>query len=421
MLRQLTRLVPPDAIKIALVLVLSFFIGLEREEHKQRNAQYAFGGIRTFPLIGLVSYALALVSTPEQLPWIVGLAIVGGLMIASYLHKVATSETAGITTEVSALATYLIAALVYREHFWIAATIAVLSLLLLELKEGLEGLTRRVAPDEILTVAKFLLLTVVILPIVPNQDLTRFHINPFKTWLVVVAVSGVSFGSYLLQRKLQSSQGIFLSGLLGGVYSSTATTLVLAKQSKERSDPWLFSGTILAASSTMYARLAILVAFFSGPLAARLAPGFGGLALLGGAVGWAVSRRSKQRGPQVGQHQLPKNPLQLKTAFVFALIFVAVLVLTSLAREQLGSTGLFSLAALIGVADVDPFVLGLAQATPAEVPLPMAASAIVIAAASNNIAKAIYAFSFAERATGARSLVMLGALAALGLLPLLWI
>src|SRR6516164_5315178 len=146
MLEELTRLVPLDAIKIALVLVLSSFIGLEREEHKQHVAGYAFGGIRTFPLIGLFSYALALVSGPGLVPWTVGLALIGGLMIVSYLHKLTTAETAGITTELSALATYLSGALVQREQFWIAGTIAVLSLLLLELKTALEGLTKRVSP-----------------------------------------------------------------------------------------------------------------------------------------------------------------------------------------------------------------------------------------------------------------------------------
>src|SRR5262249_41636140 len=144
--QELIRLVPLDAIKIALVLVLSFFIGVEREEHKQHDAEYAFGGIRTFPLIGLISYALALVSTQGVLPWTFGLLVMGGLMIVSYRHKVTTAETAGVTTELSALATYLIGALVQREHFWIAGTIAVLSLLLLELKSALEGLAKRVEP-----------------------------------------------------------------------------------------------------------------------------------------------------------------------------------------------------------------------------------------------------------------------------------
>ena len=420
MLENLTRLLPLDAIKIAAVLVLSSFIGLEREEHKQREAQYAFGGIRTFPLIGLFSYALALVSGPGLVPWTLGLAVIGALMIVSYLHKVTTAETAGITTEISALATYLIGALVQREQFWIAGTIAVLSLLLLELKTALEGLATRVEPNEILTAAKFLLLTVVILPIVPNQELTRFHLNPFKTWLVVVAVSGVSFFSYLLQRAFSGRGGVFLSGILGGAYSSTATTVVLARQSKEQPNADLFSGSILAASGMMYARLTILVAFFNLALAAKIAPGFAALALVAVGVGWLVSRTSG--GAQSSeQHQLPANPLQLKVAFLLALAFVVITVMTNLARDYLGRVGLYSQAIVIGAVDVDPFVLGLAQSKSTEVALGTAASAILIAASSNNVAKAIYAYSLADRATGRRSLMMLCALAALGFLPLAWL
>src|SRR5499433_300828 len=335
MLTELTRLLPLDALKIALVLVFSSFIGLEREEHKQREAQYAFGGIRTFPLIGLVSYALALVSAPGLLPWTFGLLVIGGLMIVSYLHKLTTAESAGITTELSALATYLIGALVEREQFWIAGAIAVLSLLLLELKTALEGLATRVEPNEILTAAKFLLLTIVILPIVPNQEFTRFHLNPFKTWLVVVAVSGVSFFSYLLQRAFRGRGGVFLSGLLGGAYSSTATTVVLARQSKEQPRADLFSGSILAACGMMYARLAILVALFNLALAAKIAPSFGALALGAVLVGWVVSRASGG-AKSSERHKLPTNPLQLKIAFLLALVFVVVRILTNLASDYLG-------------------------------------------------------------------------------------
>jgi len=420
MLEELTRLVPLDAIKIALVLVLSSFIGLEREEHKQHVAGYAFGGIRTFPLIGLFSYALALVSGPGLVPWTVGLALIGGLMIVSYLHKLTTAETAGITTELSALATYLIGALVQREQFWIAGTIAVLSLLLLELKTALEGLTKRVSPGEILTAAKFLLLTVVILPIVPNQEFTRFHLNPFKTWLVVVAVSGVSFLSYLLQRTLGGRGGVFLSGILGGAYSSTATTVVLARQSKAQPNADLFSGSILAACGMMYARLSILVAFFNLALAAKIAPGFAALALGAVLVGWLVSRASGG-AKSSERHKLPTNPLQLKIAFLLALVFVVVRVLTNLASDYLGKVGLYALALVIGAVDVDPFVLGLAQSKSTEVAAGTAAAAIFIAAASNNVAKAIYAYSLADRATGRRSLMMLCGLAALGFLPLAWL
>src|SRR5208283_1055279 len=170
MLDELRLMVPRDALNVALVLALAFFIGLEREEHKQREAQYAFGGVRTYPLIGLVSYALALISEPQLLPWALGFAVIGSFMMLSYHRKLAAEAPAGLTTEVSALATYVVGGLVEHQFYWMATTIGVLSVLLLELKKGLEGLTKRVASNEIITVAKFLVLLVVILPIVPDRD-----------------------------------------------------------------------------------------------------------------------------------------------------------------------------------------------------------------------------------------------------------
>ena len=205
MLPELLPLVPPDAFKIALALALSFFIGLEREEHKQHDAGYAFGGVRTFPLIGLLSYALALLSAPQLTPWVIGFAVVGGFMFLSYHHNLGSETPTGLATEISALTTFVVGGLVQREHYWIATTIGVLSVLLLQLKKGLESLTTRIESVEIVTFAKFLVLSVVVLPILPNRDFTPFHLNPFKTWLVVVAISGVSFASYVLQRLDQKS------------------------------------------------------------------------------------------------------------------------------------------------------------------------------------------------------------------------
>ncbi len=419
---DLLRVVPSDALNITLVLALAFFIGLEREEYKQHGAGYRFGGVRTFPLIGVVSYALALISPTSLGPWTVGFAVVGGFMLLSYFHKLDEGPAAGLTTEISALATYAIGGLVQQERYWLAATVGIVSVLLLELKKGLEGLTRLAASDEIVTVAKFLVLAVVVLPIVPDRELTRFHVNPFKTFLVVVAVSGVSFASYVLQRLFEGRGGVRLSAVLGGAYSSTLTTVVLARQARGESEarPGLYAGSILAASGVMYVRLILLVAFFNGALAAALAPAFGALAAIACLAGWIVSRGPREAGAAPPPHHPPRNPLELGTAFLFAGVFVLILVLTGLARETLGRTGLYALAAVMGVTDVDPFILGLAQSGAASTPLGIAAPAIALAAASNNVVKAIYAYAFADRATGRLSLALLLGLAALGAVALVW-
>lgn len=421
MLEELLPIVPRDALGVTLVLAMASFVGLEREERKQRESTYAFGGVRTFPLIGLVSYALALLSAPQLVVWALGLAVVGGFLLLSYHHKLKADAPAGLTSEISALATYVLAGLVQREHYWIAVTIGVVSVLLLELKKTLEGLTKHFASDEIIAVAKFLMLSVVILPIVPNREVSQFHINPLKTWLVVVAVSGVSFGSYVVQRLMKGRGGVLLSAVLGGAYSSTVTTVVLARHARAEGRPNLFAGCILTASGVMYLRLIALLMFFDRTLARELAAPFALLSAGGVAVGWLVSRRHDEQKPPPTTTAPAKNPLELRAAFLFAVVFVVVLVLTSLTRRYLGSVGLYSLAAVMGITDVDPFILGLAQRGSAATPLQTAAAAILIAAASNNVIKAIYAFVFADRQTGKRSVVMLLALAGLGLVPLPWV
>jgi uncharacterized membrane protein (DUF4010 family) len=415
MVGSLSQWLPAEGIKILVVLFLSFLIGLEREEHRSAPDRYGFGGVRTFPLIGLIGYAVALLSGPQVLPIAVGLVVVGAFLLLSYRHKLASAEAAGITTEMSGLATYLIGALVSQEHFWIATTLSVASALLLELKAALEGLASRIPQEEILTFTKFLLLTAVVLPILPNRDLGPFQINPFKTWLVVVAVSTVSYGSYVLQRLTRERGGLLLAAILGGAYSSTVTAVVLAKGAAGEKQARLISGAILTASGIMYLRLVVLIGIFSLSLMRVLAPSFLTLAALAILGGWLWSR-SGGRGSPVKRGLKPKNPLALGAAFLFALLFVVMLTGMHLAVSYLGNIGVYTLAALMGLADVDPFIMGLTQA--AGTPLPLASSGIIIAAASNTLVKGIYAYCLARGEAGLQSLGLLLGLAALGLVPL---
>jgi uncharacterized membrane protein (DUF4010 family) len=418
---ELYQHLPPEAVKIILVLFLSFLIGLEREEHKAEAVSYSFGGVRTFPLIGLIGYSIALLSGPQLLPLTVGFLVTAAFLLLSYWHKLSRAEAAGVTSEMSGLATFLVGALVYYGHFWIATTLSVASLLLLDLKSALEKLAVRIVPHEILTFAKFLLLTGVILPVLPNQEFTRFHINPFKTWLVVVAVSTISYGSYVLQRLTKGRGGVVLAAFLGGAYSSTVTTVVMARRAAREQHPHLFAGGILIASGVMYLRLISLLVLFNRQLMSFLAPPFLILAGLAVGVGWLWTRRADPTAQPVKREFEPKNPLELLAAFFFAALFLAMLVATQLAVTYLGKAGVNTLAAIMGVTDVDPFILGMTQAAGSLTPLKVAAGAVLIAAASNNLVKGIYAFSLADRKTGAQSLALLTGLGVLGLFPLLWL
>jgi uncharacterized membrane protein (DUF4010 family) len=421
MLVKLYQWLPPEALKILLVLGLSLLVGSEREEHKATTDHPAFGGVRTFPLIGLTGYAMALLGGGQLLPLTLGFAVVAGFLFLSYWHKLTSPGVAGVTSEISALTIYIVGGLVYQGHFWIATTLSVASALLLELKTALEGLTKRIAPAEIFTFTKFLLLTAVILPIVPNQAFGPFQINPFKTWLVVVAVSTVSYGSYVLQKLTKSQGGTVLAAILGGAYSSTVTTVALAKRASREDRPHLFAGAILIASGVMYLRMPILLGLFNRSLMIKLAPSFLGLALLPLAVGWIWSRKPDASSEAIEREFEPENPLELRAAFLFAVLFLALLVATHLTVVYLGRAWVYALAAITGIVNVDPFIMGMTQATPTLTPLAMASASILIAAASNNVVKGIYAYTMADRKTGTESLCLLVGLAALGLAPLLWL
>jgi uncharacterized membrane protein (DUF4010 family) len=418
---DLYQRLPPEILKIALVLFLSFLIGLEREEHKVAVGSYSFGGVRTFPLIGLIGYSIALLSGAQLMPVMIGFLVIAGFLLLSFWHKLSSVQAGGITSEMSGLTTFLVGALVCYGHLWIATTLSVASLLLLDLKAALEKLAVRVAPEEILTFAKFLLLTGVILPVLPNQEFSRFHINPFKTWLVVVAVSTISYGSYILQKLTKKAGGVVLAALLGGAYSSTVTTVVVARRAARERHPHLFAGSILIASGVMYLRLVALLALFNRPLMSLLALPFLVLAGLAVGIGWLWTRRADPGAQAVQREFEPKNPLELLAAFFFAALFLAMLIATQLVVTYLGRAGINTLAGIMGVTDVDPFIMGMTQAAGALTPLKVAAGAVLIAAASNNFVKGIYAFALADRETGWQSLSLMTALAAAGLIPLLWL
>lgn len=419
MFEQFQQLMPQEGREILLVLFLSFLVGVEREEHKGEG-DYSFGGVRTFPLIGLIGYATSMLSAGAVAPVAVGFAVVAAFMVVAYRHKIEQSSLAGATSEMSALVTYLIGALVRTGYYWVATTLGVVALLLLELKVVLETLARRSEPGEILTFAKFLLLSAVILPALPNQALGPFGINPFSTWLVVVAVSGLSYGSYVIQKATRGRGGIVLGALLGGAYSSTVMTVVLARRAAGENRPHLFAGAMVMTSGVMYLRLIALLALFNGELASMLAPAFLSLSAAAVAGGLLLARAKDPGAGDPVRRYVARNPLELRAALLFGALFVVMLVATDLAVVRLGSAGVYVLGAVMGVADVDPFIMSMTQAARHATPLAVAAVAVLVTVASNNLVKGVYAFLFADRRTGILGLASLVALAGASLLPILF-
>ncbi len=408
--------VSPELLGFSLSLGLSLLIGFEREERRPQVLTI-FGGVRTYPLIGLSGFLLATIFPQTVLPFCAGLLILGLLLFASY-HS--TSDTApGLTSEVAAIITYILGGVIAQGYYWLAAATGIIAVTLLQEKKRLESLAIGLPKEELRTLLRFLLLTAVILPVVPRQDFTTFKLNPFTIWLVVAAVSAVSYASYLLQKFLGEKRALLLAGLLGGAYSSTVTTVALARQSKN-ADTCLaphYAGAILAATGSMYIRLWILILIFSPILARPLTLLFWTLGLLAILIGTLMNRKQDEDSCEDSpDNEKEHNPLDISSALSFAAIFTVVLVVTRLVSRHFGSTGIAAMAVIMGASDVDPFIMGLTQTVGGSLSVAHAALAVVIAAASNNVMKGIYAYSFGEKSAGRLSLILLASTGAISVL-----
>ena len=297
---------------------------------------------------------------------------------------------------------YVLGAIALALPHWVAVATTVTAVLLLTGRTQLHTLARRIELKEIITAGEFLILTGIILPLLPNTPVTTLtKITPQQVWLALVVVCTFSYISYLAQRYwAAAARGLWMAAL-GGLYSSTAATVVLARQAK--ADPALgrqARAGITLATGIMYLRIAAVIAIFNLTLARLLAPYLSGLALAAfiicAAQYWGVRRGGKDHAAlqTAIQPSTNRNPLELGPAAIFAVLFIAVSFASSFATAQFGTSGIYALAAIIGVSDIDPFVLNLAQGGAANVPNVALAAAILIAASSNNVLKAFYAVWF---------------------------
>ncbi|MFY9897565.1 MAG: DUF4010 domain-containing protein [Xanthobacteraceae bacterium] len=414
-------LTAPSPASIALLLGLSFFLGLAFEGFFAQSTQRRPGGIRTFPMLALAGGVLYLLDPSRFIPFTGGLVVLGAWLIVYYRAYVGALDeqgepNAGIVVPVLNVYAYVLGAVALALPPWIAVTMTVVAVLLLTGREQLHTLARRVEIKEIVTAGQFLVLTGIVLPLLPNQPVTTLTpITPRQVWLALVVVCAFSYVSYLAQRYWAAAAGGLWMAALGGLYSSTAATVVLARQAK--AEPALrrqAEAGITLATAIMYLRILAIVAIFNLELARALILPLGALSLAGFifcAVQYRWRAGANQQSAQAMHLAASANPLELGAAAIFALLFVAVSVITVLVKSQLGISGIYALAAIVGVSDIDPFVLNLAQGGVAGIENAALAAAILIAASSNNILKAVYAAGFAGGKATAASAAALVALA----------
>lgn len=383
--------------RFALLLGLSLFFGFAFEEFYFGELPRHPGGVRTFPLLAIAGGALFEVEPHFGAAFIAGLLVVGSWIYTYVRHE---SEREGDPGEgtfivpISNLLAYSLGAIVLTQPVWISVATAVAAVLLLGGKRTLHDWAHRVSDQEVITAGKFLILVGIVLPLLAGRPpIPLTAVTPFGVWLAVVAVSSISYASYLLQTYVFPKGGTLLSAFLGGLYSSTATTVVLARRAHDDGMSPEIEAGIVAATAMMYLRLLVVTALFNASLALSLAPPLLILFVLALLAAWLRARFAK-RTVHAGQ---PPNPLQLGAAFIFAGLFVLIAVATSYVRAHLGKEGVMGLAAVVGITDIDPFVLSLAQGGVADVGLKTASLAILIATASNNALKAAYTVTFSRR------------------------
>lgn len=411
-----------------LVLALGFFFGLAFEDfYSRRGGLERPGGVRSFPLLALAGALLYRIDTANALPFSVGLLILGAWLTAYYWTQVAEAgseghSNAGLMVPICNVLAYLLGPAVLIGPPWVAIAATVGAVLLLAARERLHDLARRIELAEIVTAGKFLILTGLVMPILPDEPVTALtRITPHQLWLAVLAVCTVSYASYLLQRYVAPQGAGWWVALLGGLYSSTATTVVLAKRASADPDALRMTQTgIVLATAVMYVRLLVIIALLNLTLAVALAPPL--LALgVGGAIFAAFWGKSSTLGKREIGAATPTNPLELSAALVFAILFVVISVASNWVTSQFGAGGIYGLAALVGFSDIDPFVLSVAQERGDGLSVPVGAAAVLIAASSNNLLKAVYTVSLVRGRGSLVPAAALSALAVAGLAAAVWV
>jgi uncharacterized membrane protein (DUF4010 family) len=391
---EILQHIPVNLINFVLVTVLSLLIGLEQSRilHVQEDRKL-FGTDRTFTFIGILGFVLYIIQ-PETLYLYMGGGLVLAVMLGLYYHnKLKNLNKYGMTTIMIALLTYCIAPLIITQPKWLAILIIVTVLIFTEMKERFSVLSKKFDSDEFITLGKFLVIAGVILPVVPNQPIVSFlNLTPYKIWLAVVVISSISYISYLLKKFIFKDAGIIISGILGGLYSSTATTFIIARKSKEaNANEYKYAAAIIFATLMMYIRICIIMFIFNPELGFKLLPAFLVLIAVSAGVGLGVYFiKRKPAEAEIPATTEDKNPLEFKVAIIFTLLFIVFTIVTYYTITYFGVNGLNVLSFIVGMTDIDPFLINLFQGG-FNVSIDVIAIATLQAIISNNILKTIYA------------------------------
>lgn len=391
-----------------------FLIGFEREwSQALEKREHTFAGARTFTIVGLLGGMAGQLSDG---PWIIvaGLLVVGALTIIAYRKEARETAGRGGTTEMALIATYMLGVEAGRGELAVASAGAVAIAVALSLKDEIRRIASALNEQEIHATLRFLAISVIILPIAPDEALGPYGaFNPRELWLMVVLISGLSFLGYWLARALGPGRGAMAVGLVGGLASSTATTLSLSRRVKEGADATSAAAGIVMANVVMLARIALILAAVAPAALGAIAPSLSAAAFVGAASAFFLFR--KHGGEAAPAAVSLGNPFELKPALLFATLLAAISLAAAAGADLFGAQGLYAVAAISGLADIDAITLSSGrQAGAGAISEGVAGAAILIAVLANALTKGAMAASIGGRKTGAPVVIVFLVMAAAG-------
>jgi uncharacterized membrane protein (DUF4010 family) len=387
---------PDDALlleRLAVALAIGLLMGLERGwEYRQLPEGGRIAGIRTFGLIGLLGAIAVQLGSPHYDVFLAaGILSVAILMGISYWRETMTSTDVSITTPIAALVAFSLGAMAGLGHLTIASSAAVVVTTILGFRIELHTIVAHIEHEELTATMRLLLITLVVLPILPNRTIDPWNsLNPYQIWWMVVLIAGLSYVGYFANKFLGERRGLIVTGLFGGMTSSTAVTLTLSPIARAGNEECqVVAASILAASAIMFPRLLIIAGALTPDLAVKVAPAFATATLVTlAAAGW-FAWRSSATELDAKQHDLQtRNPLDLWFALKFGLLLTAMMLASRAVESWLGNNGLFGFAAISGLADAAPITLSVSSMVAQnQVKMGVASIALLIAAGVNTLVK----------------------------------
>ncbi|PWG65455.1 MgtC/SapB family protein [Spiribacter halobius] len=407
-----------DFLQLGVALVIGLLVGLERGWRLRDADEGArVAGIRTFALVGLAG-GLAGVVSDGLGDWLVVAALLAlvALLWRGFQQEAERSGDVGVTTEVAVVVTYLLGVIAVRGEPAVAAAGAVVTAGLLGSKDVLHGALRRLDELELRAVLQLALISIVVLPVLPDRGYGPWAaLNPREMWLMVVLISGIGFFSHFAVRIAGPRRGLLATGLFAGLASSTALTLALARAARQTPERQrLLAAAVVIASTMMFPRVLLEVAAVNRALVPSLLAPLLTLTAVGTAAAVWLAMRARAVPDRGGGG--PARPFELTTALQFAALLAVVMLAAEAARRYFGESGIYTLALLSGLTDVDAITLSLGRLARDELAAPVAVRGIVIAALANTAVKGGLVLALAGGLMGLAVAAALGAVLIAGLL-----